>query len=91
MSDKIARHEPDSEAAYFVCTFDNSRNQYYTCEGKDCVQNMLDKLRLLASRCVKEKQEHTTMELTADDIKNDRKVKNCYICGGAVSESNKKV
>ena len=29
MSDKIARHEPNSAAAYFVCTFDSSRNKYY--------------------------------------------------------------
>jgi hypothetical protein len=53
MSDKIAKHEPNSAAAYFVCTCDNSRNQYYKFEGRDCVQNMLEQLRLLATRCVK--------------------------------------
>ena len=29
MSDKIAKHEPNSASAYFVCTFDNSRNRLY--------------------------------------------------------------
>ena len=53
MSDKIVLHEPNSAAAYVVCTFDHNRNQYYKCEGKDCVQNMLEQLRMLASRCVK--------------------------------------
>ena len=56
MSDKIAQHEPNSAAAYFVCTFDTTRNQYYKFEGKDCVQNMLEQLWLLAARCVKEQQ-----------------------------------
>ena len=34
MSDKIALHAPNSAAAYFVCTFDHSRNQYYKFERK---------------------------------------------------------
>ncbi len=34
MSDKIAKHEPNSAAAYSVCTFDNRRNDYYKFEGK---------------------------------------------------------
>jgi len=29
MSDKIAKHAPNSAAAYFVCTFDSNRNKYY--------------------------------------------------------------
>ena len=91
MSDKIALHTPNSAAAYFVCTFDHSRNQYYKFEGRDCVQNMLEQLRLLATRCVKEQQENTKMELTAADVKDFKKAKVCSICGGAFTESNKKV
>ena len=64
MSDKIALHTPNSAAAYFVCTFDYSRNQYYKFEGRDCVQNLLEQLRLLGTRCVKEQQENTRMELS---------------------------
>ncbi len=70
MSDKIAKHEPNSAAAYFVCTFDNARNQYYKFEGKDCVQNMLEQLRLLATRCVNEQQENANMTLTEQDNRN---------------------
>jgi hypothetical protein len=91
MSDKIAQHEPNSAAAYFVCTFDNTRNQYYKFEGKDCVQNMLEQLRLLGSRCVKEQQENTKMELTEQDKRNHFRAKTCYICEGAFTESNKTV
>ena len=91
MSDKIALHEPNSAAAYFACTFDHNRNQYYKFEGKDCVQNMLEQLRLLASRCVKEQQENTKMEITAEDAKNYKKAKCCYICNRAFTETNKKV
>ena len=90
-SDKIALHAPNSAAAYFVCTFDHNRNQYYKFEGRDCVQNMLEQLRLLATRCVKEQQENTKMELTADDVKDFKRAKVCSICGGAFTESNKKV
>ena len=57
MSDKIAQHAPNSAATYFVCTFDSTRNKYYKFEGADCVQNMIEQLRLLAARCVKEQQE----------------------------------
>jgi hypothetical protein len=70
MSDKIALHAPNSAAAYFVCTFDTTRNQYYKFEGKDCVQNMLEQLRILATRCVKEQQENAKMELTEQDKRN---------------------
>ena len=91
MSDKIAKHEPNSAAAYFVCTFDNARNQYYKFEGRDCVQNMLEQLRLLATRCVKEQQENANMTLTEQDKRNHFRAKTCYICEGAFTESNKKV
>ena len=91
MSDKIALHAPNSAAAYFVCTFDHSRNQYYKFEGRDCVQNMLEQLRLLGTRCVKEQQENTKMELTAADVKDFKRAKVCSICGGAFTETNKKV
>ena len=37
MSDKIARHEPNSASCYFVCTFDSSRNKLWNFEGSDCV------------------------------------------------------
>ncbi len=54
-----SKHEPNSAAAYFVFTFDNSRSQYYKFEGRDCMQNVLEQLRLLATRCVEEQQENT--------------------------------
>ncbi len=73
----IAKHEPNSAAAYFVCTFDNGRDQYYKLEGKDCVQNVLEQLRLLATRCVKEQQENEKMKLTAEDTKNHFRAKTC--------------
>ena len=91
MSDKIALHAPSSAATYFVCTFDHNRNQYYKFEGKDCVQNMLEQLRLLASQCVKEQRENTKMEMTAEAVKTYKKAKCCSICGGAFTETNKKV
>ncbi len=90
MSDKIALHALNSTAAYFVCTFDHSRNQYYKFEGRDCVQDMLEQLRLLGTRCVKEQQENTKMELTTEDVIN-YKESVCYICNGAFTATNKKV
>ena len=43
--DKIARHEPNSAAAYFDCTFGNSRNKYYKFERKYCANNLILKFR----------------------------------------------
>ncbi len=83
MSNKIAKHEPNSATSYCVCTFDNIRNQYYKFEGRDCVQHMLEQLRLLATRCVKGQQENENVKLTAEDTKNQFRAKKCFICEGA--------
>ena len=91
MSNKIARHEPNSAAAYFVCTFDTSRNQYCKFEGRDCVINLIEQLRLLASRCVKEQQHNERMVMTMKDTMNFNKAMHCYLCEGAFTDSNKKV
>jgi DNA/RNA endonuclease G (NUC1) len=78
MTDKIAKQEPNSAAAYFVCTFDNSRNQYYKSVGRDCVQNMLEQLRLLATRCVKQRQETLKWKWQRRISKNHRQATTCY-------------
>ena len=52
---------------------------------------MLEQIRLLASRCVKEQQENTTIKLTPEDTNNFYKAKTCYLCESAFTESNKKV
>ena len=91
MSDKIARHEPNSAAAYFVCTFDSSRNKYYKFEGRDCVLNLIEQLRLLASRCVEEQRKNERMVMTEEDEKNFRKATVCSICGGPFADWKDKV
>ncbi len=79
MSNKIARHEPNSAATYFVCTFDNKRNQY-KCEGWDCVLNMIEQLRFLAPRCVKEQQENAKLQITVkDNAKQEKGIKLLYL------------
>ncbi len=55
------------------------------------MQNMFEQLRLLATRCVKEQQENTKMELTAEDVNDFKRAKVCSICGGAFTATNKKV
>ncbi len=55
------------------------------------MQNMLDKLNLVATRCVRERQENTKMELTEQEKRNHFRAKACYVCDGAFLESNKKV
>ncbi len=91
MSDKISKHESTAAAAHFVCTFDNRQNQYHKFECKDCVQHMLEQLRVLARRCVEGQQENTKMKLTTEDTRNDFRAKTCYIFEGAFTESNNQV
>ena len=91
MADKIAKHEPNSAAAYFVCTFDSSRNKLYKFEGRDCVINMIEQLRLLASRCVKEQQENQKMEMNEEDWETHKAATRCYLCKGAFNKKNCKV
>ena len=91
MSDKIARHEPNSAAAYFVCTFDSSRNKYYKFEGRDCVLNLIEQLRLLASRCVEEQRKNERMVMTEEDEKHFKKTKVCSICSGPFADWKDKV
>ena len=73
MSDKIARHEPNSAAACFACTFDSSRNKYYKFEGRACVINLIEQLRLLATRRVEEQRRNERMVMTEEDEKNCKK------------------
>ena len=91
MSDKIAQHEPNSAAAYFVCTFDSSRNKYYKFEGKDCVVNLIEQLRLLANRCVEEQRKNERMIMTAKDHANFNSATKCYICEGSFRNEKDKV
>ena len=91
MSDKIARHEPNSASCYFVCTFDSSRNKLYTFEGRDCVINTIEQLRLLGARCVKEQQKNERMIMTDEDETDFKTAKCCSICGGCFTKANYKV
>ena len=91
MSDKIARHEPNSAAAYFVCTFDSSRNKYYKFDGRDCVLNLIDKLRLLATKCVEEQRKNERMILTEEDENNFKKATSCSICSEPFADWKDKV
>jgi hypothetical protein len=75
MSDKIARHEPNSASCYFVCSFDSSRNKLYKFEGRDCVINVIEQLRLLGARCVQEQQKNERMIMTDDDENDFKKAK----------------
>ena len=77
MADKLALHEPNSACAYSVCTFDSSRNRLYKFEGRDCVMNMIEQLRLLATRGVKEQKENANMEMTVDDIIAHKSANKC--------------
>ncbi len=91
-SDKIAKHTPNNAASYFVCTLDNTRNQYYKFEGGDCIRDMPEQLRRLATRCVKEQRENEHMTLTAEDTRNHFRAKTCYIFAeGLVQNQTKKL
>ena len=79
MSDNIARHEPNSAAAYFACAFDCSRNRYYKFEGRNCALNVIEQLRFLATRCVEE-QRQTRMVATEEDEENFKKSTSCNVC-----------
>ena len=37
----IHEHKPNSCCYYFMCTFDNSRNELKTFEGLNCVKDMI--------------------------------------------------
>jgi hypothetical protein len=91
MADKIARHEPNSAAAYFVCTFDSSRNKYYKFEGRDCVINLIEQLRLLAKRCVEEQRKNERMVMIAKDYALFNNSTTCHICSGPIFEGQTKV
>ena len=72
MVDKIARHEPNSAAAYFACTFDKSRNKYYKFEWQDCVYNLITQLREISESCMlelKNKQDIIMSRKDKDDFK----------------------
>lgn len=90
-AEKIAFHEPNSACCYFVCTFDSSRNKLYKFIGRDCVINMVEQLRTLANRCVREMQKNERMTMTEDDKQNFKSATLCSICNKPFTETNMKV
>ena len=91
MVDKIAVHEPNSACAYFVCTFDSSRNKLYKFVGNNCVINLVEQLRILASRCVREQQKNERMIYTEEDDKAFEDATLCSICNKQFTKVNEKV
>ncbi len=52
------------------------------------VQNILEQVRLLASRFVKEQQDNAKIKLTEEDVKNYQKSKVCYIWRGGLLQKH---
>jgi hypothetical protein len=80
--EKIAKHEPNSAAMYFVCTFDDTRNKYYQFDGVDCVKNMIKKLREISKICLKEQHDKNHTLLNSTEKKEYNNAFICQVCSG---------
>jgi hypothetical protein len=79
---KTHRHIANSCAFYFVCTFDKTRNQYYSFEGEQCTIEMVAKLKALAKTCIAEMKENTKMELSEEEELTHQAAETCMLCNG---------
>ena len=64
---KIHEHIINSCCFYFVCTFDSSRNEFFTYEGADCLKLTTQKMFELSEACVEEMKQNARMVMTDED------------------------
>ena len=67
-------HKPNSCCYYFICTFDNSRNELKTFEGSNCVKEMIIDMYNKSLECYGEMKINTAMKLIQKDNKHFEKV-----------------
>jgi hypothetical protein len=75
-------HTPCAAGFYFVCTFDPSRNFYWSAVGENCVQEMIRELNSLAERCVEEMRKNERMVMTKEDNEAYYSATCCHVCKG---------
>ncbi len=86
---KTHRHVANSCAFYFVCTFDETRNQYLTFEGPKCTVEMIKALQELAADCIKEMRQNTKMCLTTEEESRHRATETCMLCNEGFGEKGR--
>jgi hypothetical protein len=84
---EMTNHVINSCCYYFVCTFDNSRNQIKTFTGENCIVEMIIELFQLAATCINEMRENEKMKLSKEDRINFHNADSCYLCGACFDES----
>jgi hypothetical protein len=75
-NEKMHKHKPNTCSFLFECTFDNSRNEYFKFQGKDCIVEMINKMREIADKCILEMKDDTGMIYTEEDAIDFKK---CYM------------
>ena len=88
---KTHRQIPNSVGIHLVCTYDETRNEYHTFNGPDCVVEMIKKLRIISERCIAEMRTNQEMVLTREDKKEFKDAQTCYLCNEAYTDTNYKV
>ncbi len=86
---KTHRHVANSCAFYFVCTFDETRNQYLTFEGPKCTVEMITALQELAAKCIKEMRQNTKMCLTPEEELKHIATETCMLCNEGFGEKGR--
>ena len=75
-------HKANSACCYFVCTYDSSRNKVYEFVGENCVNELLNTLKIIAGGCITEMKTHTEIEITKKETQHVNCVVECYLWHG---------
>ena len=78
--ERIARHEPSSQAFYLVCTHDYSKNRLWEYVGEDCVEKLLVELYNTWQECLKEMKKNVKMSLIEEQAHIYKYSQRCHIC-----------
>jgi hypothetical protein len=77
---QIHKHIPNSCCYYFVCSFDNSRNELKEFVGDNCIVDMIKSLITLSKACIKEMKQNATMIFGKQEADKFKRETTCYIC-----------
>jgi hypothetical protein len=76
---KTHKHVPNSAAFHFVCTHDETRNEYHQFTGEDCVVQLVTKLQELSERCWVKMRMNQEMTISREDKKQFKDSTTCYM------------
>ena len=78
-TEKKARHEPSGSSMFKRCSFDKRENKLNYYRGRDCIENLCEKLKESVTEIINRKEKEM-ISLTHEENNFYNEQELCYIC-----------